>query len=106
MESGCYIMRFKHSLRNLILNIFRAVGDNIFLATMLLTCLVFIAFIGRYSKMHAIISLIILLAYSCPLLYNLIFNNRYGSGLLWWFYLIILSSVHLLVNIFILVLTR
>lgn len=35
--------------------------------------------------------------YNLVLYYQLFFNSNYGSGFLWWFYLIVITSMHIIV---------
>ena len=42
-------------------------------------------------------NLIVMLAYNAILSYNLFFNSRYGAGLAWWFFILLLNAVHSLV---------
>lgn len=42
-------------------------------------------------------NLIVMLAYNAILSYNLVFNSRYGAGLTWWFFALLLNAVHSLV---------
>ena len=39
-------------------------------------------------------NLIVMIAYNAILSYNLFFNSRYGAGLTWWFFLLLLNTVH------------
>ena len=39
-------------------------------------------------------NLIVMIVYNAMLSYNLIFNSRYGEGLTWWFYALLLNSIH------------
>ncbi|WP_289759242.1 hypothetical protein [uncultured Duncaniella sp.] len=39
-------------------------------------------------------NLIVMLAYNAILSYNLVFNSRYGAGLTWWFYALLLNIIH------------
>lgn len=42
-------------------------------------------------------NLIVMLAYNAILSYNLVFDSRYGEGLTWWFYALLLNSIHSIV---------
>lgn len=42
-------------------------------------------------------NLIVMIAYNAVLSYNLVFNSRYGAGLTWWFFALLLNAVHSLV---------
>ena len=39
-------------------------------------------------------NLIVMIAYNAVLSYNLVFNSRYGAGLTWWFFTLLLNTFH------------
>lgn len=39
-------------------------------------------------------NLIVMIVYNAILAYNLVFNSRYGSGMVWWFYAVLLNTIH------------
>ncbi len=39
-------------------------------------------------------NLIVMIIYNVILACNLVFNSRYGSGLTWWFYTLLLNTAH------------
>lgn len=39
-------------------------------------------------------NLIVMIVYNAILAYNLVFNNRYGAGMTWWFYALLLNTIH------------
>lgn len=39
-------------------------------------------------------NLIAMVVYNAILAYNLVFNSRYGAGMTWWFYALLLNTVH------------
>lgn len=39
-------------------------------------------------------NLIVMIVYNAILAYNLVFNSRYGAGMTWWFYAVLLNTVH------------
>lgn len=39
-------------------------------------------------------NLIVMIAYNAILSYNLVFNSRYGAGLTWWFFALLLNTIH------------
>lgn len=39
-------------------------------------------------------NLIVMIGYNAILAYNLVFNSRYGEGMTWWFYVLLLNTVH------------
>ena len=42
----------------------------------------------------AFVNLIVMVAYNAILSYNLVFNSQYGAGLTWWFYALLLNTIH------------
>lgn len=39
-------------------------------------------------------NLIVMIVYNAILAYNLVFNSRYGAGMTWWFYAVLLNTIH------------
>ena len=39
-------------------------------------------------------NLIVMVVYNAILAYDLVFNSRYGSGMTWWFYVLLLNTAH------------
>ena len=39
-------------------------------------------------------NLIVMTAYNAILSCNLVFNSQYGAGLTWWFYAVLLNTIH------------
>lgn len=39
-------------------------------------------------------NLIVMIAYNAILSCNLVFNSQYGAGLTWWFYTLLLNTIH------------
>lgn len=39
-------------------------------------------------------NLIVMIAYNAILSFNLVLNSRYGSGMTWWFYAVLLNTIH------------
>lgn len=42
----------------------------------------------------AFVNLIVMIAYNAILSYNLVFNSQYGAGLTWWFFALLLNTIH------------
>lgn len=42
----------------------------------------------------AFVNLIVMIAYNAILSYNLVFNSQYGAGMTWWFYALLLNTIH------------
>lgn len=51
----------------------------------------------RVRPRVALGNLIVMIAYNAILSYNLVFDSRYGEGLTWWFYALLLNSIHSIV---------
>lgn len=39
-------------------------------------------------------NLISMVVYNAILTYNLVFNSRYGAGMTWWFYAVLINTIH------------
>lgn len=39
-------------------------------------------------------NLIVMIVYNTILAYNLVFNSRYGAGMTWWFFALLLNTIH------------
>ena len=39
-------------------------------------------------------NLIVMIVYNAILTYNLVFNSRYGAGMTWWFYAVLINTIH------------
>lgn len=39
-------------------------------------------------------NLIVMIVYNAILAYNIVFNSQYGGGMTWWFYALLLNTVH------------
>ena len=48
----------------------------------------------RVRPRAALGNMIVMIAYNAILSYNLVFNSRYGAGLTWWFYALLLNIIH------------
>ena len=42
----------------------------------------------------AFVNLIVMIAYNAILSYNLVFNSQYGAGPTWWFFALLLNTIH------------
>ncbi len=51
----------------------------------------------KFSRNFAVVNIVIYLLYSGVLYYGFFFKSGDGTALAWWFYLAILTSMHLLV---------
>ena len=48
----------------------------------------------RVRPRAALGNLIVMIVYNAILAYNLVFNSQSGAGLTWWFYAVLLNTVH------------
>ena len=48
----------------------------------------------RIRPRVAYANLIVMIVYNAILAYNLTFHSQYGAGLTWWFYALLLNTVH------------
>lgn len=48
----------------------------------------------RVRPRAALGNLIVMIAYNAILSYNLVFNSRYGAGLTWWLFALLLNAIH------------
>lgn len=48
----------------------------------------------RVKPKAAFGNLIMMIVYNAILAYNLVFNSRYGAGMTWWFYAVLLNTIH------------
>lgn len=69
-------------------------SDIWFLILLLIINLLLLGFALKFNRKVGGINAIILLFYSIPLYYNLIYNSSGGIGLLWWCCLLILHTFH------------
>jgi len=71
--------------------------EDSFLYLSLLLTLVLCINAFRYNKTFSIVNTGVLLLYGIYFLYALFFNSEYGGSLVWWFYLISLTWVHIII---------
>lgn len=48
----------------------------------------------RVRPRVAYCNLIVMIVFNSILAYNLVFNSRYGEGMTWWFYAVLLNTIH------------
>lgn len=48
----------------------------------------------RIRPRVALDNMIVMIAYNAILSYNLVFNSRDGAGLTWWFFILLLNTIH------------
>lgn len=48
----------------------------------------------RIRPRAALGNMIVMIAYNAILSYNLVFNSRDGVGLTWWFFILLLNTIH------------
>lgn len=54
---------------------------------------------SRNRKQTLTVNLAIHVAYSIYFFYGMAYKSQYGAGLAWWFYLLVILSVHWLINL-------
>lgn len=73
--------------------------DNLILIAATVILLAMIAVCHRHGKRAAFMSLIVMIAYTAPLGYNLKCNSAGGAGFTWWFYLACLIAIQTFIMI-------
>jgi hypothetical protein len=73
--------------------------DNIVLvaASFILLLLIAVATF-KFSKAFGAVNFVIFLVYSSYMYYGLFFDNSDGTALAWWFYLLVVTILHILVT--------
>ncbi|MFN8288600.1 MAG: hypothetical protein U0V74_17725 [Chitinophagales bacterium] len=71
-------------------------SENNLLIAFTVLLLVVIVFTARFSTRFAVLNLAICLGYSAWLYYGLFYKSQYGSSLVWWFYLLVITAAHFL----------
>ncbi len=66
-----------------------ALLDGTYALSLLSTCLC-----HKARPRVAYSNLIAMVVYNAILAYNLVFNSQYGSGMTWWFYALLLNTIH------------
>ena len=74
-------------------------NDNQILYIISFICLLLIIIGFKYSKVFALINLVIFIAYNLLLHFNMLNYGEGGSVCLWWFYLVILTLLQILIII-------
>ena len=74
-------------------------NDNQILYIISFICLLLIIIGFKYSKVFALINLVIFIAYNLLLHFNMLNYGEGGSVFLWWFYLVILTLLQILIII-------
>ncbi len=72
-------------------------NDYIILYFCSLICLILIILCRNYSKSFGLKQIIFYILYNVVLYNLLFFKSNYGSGFLWWFYLMALTIIHIIV---------
>ena len=69
-------------------------NEILFAITIVLMVLIIATFI--FSKSHGIIHSVVFCLYAIPLFYSILFKGNGGSSFLWWFYLMVFTSIQIL----------
>ena len=81
--------------------------DNVIILILSSVCIVSIlAEWLLVSHRKGVLNAIVFLCYSLPLYYLMNFRGSGGAGFTWWFYLVILSSIHVVILILQIILYR
>lgn len=70
--------------------------DNQLLYLASIVCFFLIIVTFRHSRIFGGINMILFCLYNSILYYHLIYDSSGGTGLVWWFYLLVLSGCHML----------
>jgi hypothetical protein len=70
-------------------------NEILYAITILLIFLIISTF--KYRKSYGVINCVVFCLYAFPLYYSILFNGNGGSSFLWWFYLIVLTSLQTLI---------
>lgn len=70
--------------------------DDIILYGTTILCILANLYLLKINKKTALVIISIFLIYSLYFHYKLMCCGRYGSGFLWWFYLIVLNAINVL----------
>ena len=71
--------------------------DMIFTYLVSIICLVLILISYRFSKGFFYKNIVVYFLYNSVLYYKLFFDSKWGTSLLWLFYLLVCSVVHILI---------
>ena len=71
-------------------------NENIFVYALSVFCIILIFTIFRKRKINGIMHLIIFFFYTLPLYYLMFFKGAGGAAFTWYFYLFIITIVHIL----------
>lgn len=71
--------------------------DNIVLVAASFILLLLIAVAFKFSKAFSAVNFVIFLLYSGYMYYGLFFDSFGGTALVWWFYLLIITILHILI---------
>ena len=76
-------------------------NDNVIAYILSLVCIIFILIeIVSVNKKKGMTDLIVFFSYSCPLYYFMLYRGYVGAAFTWWFYLLLLTFIHLVILAF------
>ena len=76
-------------------------NDNVIAYILSLVCIIFILIeIVSVNKKKGMTDLIVFFSYSCPLYYFMLYRGYGGAAFTWWFYLLLLTFIHLVILVF------
>jgi len=71
-------------------------NDNQLLYTVSIVCFLVIIVTFWHNRKFGGFNMILFCLYNSVLYYHLIYNSSGGTGLVWWFFLLVLSGCHML----------
>lgn len=77
--------------------IIKSMGDIIFTCLVSIICLALILMLYKFSKGIFYKNIVVYFLYNGVLYYKLFFHSKWGASLLWLFYLLVFSVVHILI---------
>ncbi len=81
-------------------------NDNVIAYILSLVCIIFILIeIVSVNKKKGMTDLIVFFSYSCPLYYFMLYRGYGGAAFTWWFYLLLLTFIHLVILVFRIIMT-
>ena len=76
-------------------------NDNVIAYILSLVCILFILIeIVSVNKKKGMTDLIVFFSYPCPLYYFMLYRGYGGAAFTWWFYLLLLTFIHLVILAF------
>jgi len=71
-------------------------NDNLLLYTVSIVCFLVIILTFWHKRKFGGVNMILFCLYNSVLYYHLVYDGSGGQGLVWWFFLLVLSGCHML----------